>query len=70
MGSSKQNPSRRFKVRFGDEEPKPSVVSVPQSSSELLDRAMRLLEELRNADFLPEEFHGEYRALRTAWEKT
>lgn len=28
---------------------------------------MGLLEELRLADFLPEEFHAEYRALATAW---
>lgn len=57
---------RRFRVRFGPD-PNPAVVSVPADNQELLQRAMALLDELRNADFMPEEFHAEHRALQTAW---
>lgn len=45
------------------------AVSVPKDDAELLQRAMALLEELRLADFMPEDFHAEYRALATAWNR-
>ena len=57
----------RFHVRFGDP-PSPNNPKPPESRDELLRRAMALLEELRLADFLPEEFHAEHDSLVQAWD--
>ena len=60
---------KRFAVRFGDpHEPQP-VRTVPRDRDELLQRAMALVEELDAADFLPEEFKDEARALGRAWRR-
>jgi hypothetical protein len=53
---------KRFAVRFG--EPLPSAPSVEPKDDERLERALALLDELRLADFMPEEFHAEHDALK------
>ena len=54
---------KRFAVRFGNPLPEPAP-KLAQDDAERLSRALALLEELRLADFMPEEFHGEHDALR------
>lgn len=67
MASNPAAPNKRYFVRLGEEPPETTVISVPSTDVELLHRAMALLDEMRNADFLPEEFDAEYRALATSW---
>ena len=62
-------PGKRYAVRFGEAPPEPMVRTIPGSDGELLRRAMELVAELDDADFLPEEFKEEARALRRAWSR-
>ncbi len=59
-------PTKRYSVRFGASH-EVAVAAVPRDETELLRRAMALLEELRLADFMPEEYHVEHQALVRAW---
>ena len=60
-------PSKRYAIRLGEPLPDVAVRTIPADENELLARAMALLEELDDADFVPEEFEDEVRALRRAW---
>jgi len=60
---------KRFNVQFGEAPVQPVAIPVPRNDAELLERAMALLQELREADFMPDEFHDEYRALVKSWRR-
>jgi len=58
---------RRYSVKFSSDDivtlrPRPIKTEAAR-----LARAMALLEELRLADFMPEEFHDEHDALLDGW---
>lgn len=58
---------KRFHVKFGSDEivklrPRPC-----KTHADRLARAMALLEEMRLADFMPDEFHAEHDALLAGW---
>lgn len=58
---------KRFFVKFGSDDVVKLQPKACSSDAERLRRAMELLDELRLADFMPEEFHPEHDALLKEW---